>query len=158
MYNFKVLRIKKSDLKKDPDQILAKVGAIDLDLKRAYPSHVHMSYQDYTELTRNLRRKVRKLLGRYATKQSVNQAVSLELLQFGPSTVLGEAVRPGYVLVDTEGLQENIDRDRKAIEAEAAAALDLSERRERMNQPGVLGAVRGFFEKNFGDPRNLSGR
>jgi hypothetical protein len=159
----KQFRIKKADLRKGPLHVLTLVGAVAVELSRAYPSHVYMSAEDYAELKRNFAKDIKKLMGKTGTRKSIAYEVAIDMLNFGPSTVISSSVRPGYVIVDTDGIACNIANDRTAIQAENKAKEEArlerqlkAEGQARMNQPGVMGAVRGFFEKNFGDPRNLS--
>jgi hypothetical protein len=161
----KSFRVKKTDLKKGPQHILEMAEAVRHDIGRAYPSQVYLSDEDYAYLRKQLERSMRKVFGRYATRKGIDYEVGLELLNLGPSTLLGKSIRPGYAVLDEDGLMRNIQNDVSAMAAEKAAEeaadlerIDRQERLERMNQSGVLGAVKGFFEKNFGDPRNLSDR
>jgi hypothetical protein len=122
-----------------------------------------MARQDYKLLKKNLVKTAKRAFKNHSAK-SIQKIVGTELLQYGPNELIGEGVKPGYVIVDTVGIEENVESDMRAIAAEqahqkekVAAFHDKMERRRRMNQPGFLGAIKGFFERNFGDPRNLSG-
>jgi hypothetical protein len=117
MLRLKAVKIRKTDLKKTPEDFLRKVGAVNEELKRAYPEHVFMAKEDYALLKKNLARKYRKEIP-YISKRRLQNSVGMHLLNCGPSEILDEGVRPGYVLVDVEGikLQEQLDRDVEAAE------------------------------------------
>jgi len=129
-------------LNKAPEDFLKKFGAVSDETKRAYPQHVFMASADYAVMKRNFRRRVRKD-SPYMSKKRLDYAINMHFLQYGPNETLGSALQPGSVLVDLEGIQENIALDMVA---------DLNEAIAQPYRPSLLSKVKGFFEKNFGAP------
>lgn len=142
MIRLTVLKLRKTDLNKNPEDFLKKFGAVSDEMKRAYPQHVFMASADYATLKRNFRRRVRKD-SPHMSKKRLDYAVDMHFLQYGPNETLGLALQPGTVVVDLEGIQENIALDILA---------DLNEAIAQPYRQSILSKVKGFFEKNFGAP------
>ena len=117
----KVIKLTKRDLNLSPDDLLRKVGAVNEDLQRAYPSEVHMSEEDYKTLAKNVKAKFRKEYP-YISKKALESAVGMCLLNYGPNTsAFSKAIKPGFVVVDTDKLETEMARDAKE-ESHAADA------------------------------------
>lgn len=92
-------------LKHHPCDLLVALGAVDKDNTITFPSHVYFSKEDYRELKQNVRKQARKEFP-YATKIGLDSVVGMELLNYGPNESLAHAIRPGYALVDEEGIEK----------------------------------------------------
>lgn len=100
----KTIKLTKRTLRLHPADLLIKLGAVDLEKKRAYPSHVYFSKEDYKELRVNLRKNAKKQYPGFRSRY-IDSAVGMELLNYGPNQNLEEAIRPGYVLVDFDSIE-----------------------------------------------------
>ncbi len=69
----------------------------------AFPSHVYASGVDYKLMQKCCARAARKEYPKASTRL-VEYSVGMYMLNLGPNTSLGNAIRPGWVLVDTEGI------------------------------------------------------
>lgn len=95
----KIVKLKKSWLKKSPLDLLRALGAVQLDKREAYPEKVYMSKEDYAKLRKNTMKLYRQEYGSLSSN-ALRNAVGMELLNFGPNQSLGNAIKPGYVLVE----------------------------------------------------------
>ena len=120
----KVFKISKKDLA-EPEKLLRKVGAT-VD-SYAFPEYVYVSKEDYATLKRNLTNS-RKGCYEDLSKEFLTQAVNWQMLNFGPNQSLEAAIKPGFVLVDTSGINKRMseinDSTRKAIDAEKRKVAD----------------------------------
>ena len=98
----KVVKLRQSDLKKPVEDLLRKLGAV--KGKLAFPNCVYMNTNDYKVLTRNMVLHVKKAYPNLR-KNKVDYTVGMIMLNLGPNTSLGDAIKPGYVLIDEEGLK-----------------------------------------------------
>lgn len=104
----KVVKLTKKMLRMHPADLLIELGAINNgDFPRTFPQHVYISKEDYKLLKKNLIDKVKKRRGRVFNKIDAF-SVNADLFNFGPNQNLEDAIRPGYVLVDEEGINVEI--------------------------------------------------
>lgn len=118
------------------EDFLAKVGAA--PDKIGYPSEVFISNEDAAVLKRNNRRKMRKE-HRYASKASIDKGIGLYWLQYGPSNLLGKAVRPGYALVDAKMIEKLHKQHTTPYKYEVTA----------VSEPTRWEKIKKFFDKHF---------
>lgn len=97
--DLKVVKIKKSWLKKEPADLLRLLGVVDEKLREAHPERAFSSKEDYAKLRKNLLKLFKKERPGF-TKKWYDMAVGMELLNFGPNQSLEEVIRPGYMLID----------------------------------------------------------
>lgn len=88
---------------KDPATLLRSVHAVTND--NAYPQHVYVCKQDYNKIVSNLRKLLKKQ-SPYASKRVIETTIGFEMLNLGPNTSNG--VKPGYVIVDANGIEKDI--------------------------------------------------
>ena len=100
----KTVKITKKMLKMHPQDLLVELGAVNLEKKQAYPQHVYFSGVDYKQLRQNLNKSARKQYP-WLLKKGLDRAVGMELLNYGPNESLAEAIKPGWALVDEEGIE-----------------------------------------------------
>jgi hypothetical protein len=105
-----------------------------------YATRVYLSHEDAAVLRRNNRRKIRSQM-KYASKKAVDHAIGMDWLNHGPNTSLGKSIRPGWALVDDDGIRTDkfVERVRKAIE----------EKLEEPQPPTLKERLLAFFEKHF---------
>ena len=101
----KTVKVTKNMLKMHPADLLVKLGAVDKEKKFSYPGYVFFSKEDYKELRENLRNRAKKEFP-HANKRGLDSVVGMELLNYGPNESLAEAIKPGYALVDEEGIEK----------------------------------------------------
>jgi len=101
-----------------------------------------MATADYSAMKKSFRKFVRKNAPGISKKR-LDYAVNMHFLQYGPNETLGSAIQPGFVLVDLEGIEENVALDMVA---------DLNEAIGQPYKQSLLSKVQGFFERNFGAP------
>jgi len=104
----KSIKLNKSLLKKHPADILVELGAVDKEKKQGYPGHLYFSAQDYKELRNNVT-KLAKKERPYAPSKSIQATVGWVLLDYGPNESLGDAIKPGYALIDEEAIKNSKD-------------------------------------------------
>ena len=105
MSRFKVVKLNKKDLQKTPEALLRKLKVVDEKAKKAFPEHVFLSLKDYDTLKSNLRKRYRKEKP-YLRKKNLDFAVGIHLLGFGPNTTIGGVIKPGYAIVDMDGVKD----------------------------------------------------
>ena len=101
----KTVKLTKNMLKHHPCDLLVSLGAVDKNNTVTFPSHVYFSKEDYRELRENIRKQAKKEYSN-ATKTHIDGIVGMELLNYGPNESLAHAIRPGYALVDEEGIEK----------------------------------------------------
>ena len=99
----KTVKLTKNLLKKAPSDILIALGAVDSGKKQAFPSHVYFSKEDYAQLRKNTLKLFQKEYPGIRVKR-LKTSVEMELLNYGPNELLADAIRPGYALIDEEGI------------------------------------------------------
>lgn len=90
-----VVKIKASFLKNLP-AMYKELGLIEGD--RVDPSRVFFSQEDYRKLKKATAQKLKSGNPTLSGK-SLENAVSMHLLNLGPSELLAKAIKPGYMLV-----------------------------------------------------------
>lgn len=101
----KTVKVTKNMLKMHPADLLVKLGAVDKEKKFAFPGCVYFSKEDYKELRKNLKNRALVEFP-HASTRGIASVVGMELLNYGPNETLAEALRPGYALVDEEGIEK----------------------------------------------------
>ena len=101
----KIVKLKASDFKKDIIQLLKRVGAT--SQFRAFPDHVYLSKNDYKAFEK-LTAELFKREYPFLRDAKIQASVGMHMLNYGPSTVLQEAIKDGYALVDEVGIAEEI--------------------------------------------------
>lgn len=117
----KQVKITKRDLLKTPEDFLRKVGAV--RGSTSYPSCVQMSHEDLAVLKKNYRRRFRKAKP-WLRKRQVDSAVGNCILMYGPATIYGEAIRPGYVLVDDSFIDDDVKKSSEPYTYKVVAVPD----------------------------------
>lgn len=103
----KIVKISKRDLK-DLPKLLTKVGAVFRD--QAYPSAVYCSKEDAKEIRKNLLKSFKKEYP-YLSNNKLKFSESMTWLNLGPNESLQDAIRPGYILVDTELMKKAVKNE-----------------------------------------------
>jgi len=101
----KVVRITKRMLNLTPGELLLTLGACNKEKTLAYPWHVYFSNQDYNQLKKNTRAVIRAA-SPYYSKRYIDTQLGYEMLNYGPNTSYAEGVKPGYALVDYDGIEK----------------------------------------------------
>lgn len=140
----KQVKIKDSDLNKGLESLLTKLGAVNKEKRRAYPSHVYMSLEDYAKVKKFYKKAFKKEYPGLNSK-AIEASIGMELLNLGPSTILGKSIRPGYVLVNED-----------AIAAEEKEALEAAAREEAEALEEIDDAIYGTVETEESKPALLS--
>jgi hypothetical protein len=107
----KTVKLTKKMLKMHPADLLIRLGAVNLEAKLAFPQHVYMAKEDYKKLTENLKTYAKKM-NPNSIKRIIDYSVGADMLNYGPNQTLEDAIRPGYVLIDAEGINSNTTNDR----------------------------------------------
>ncbi len=100
----KTVKVTKKMLKLHPQDLLIKLGAANVEKRRAYPQHVYFSKADYKELRANVQKMAKKEYP-YSSKKGLDYAVGMTLLDLGPNETLAEAIKPGYAVVDFDSIK-----------------------------------------------------
>jgi len=100
----KLVKIKKSLLKKDWVAILTELGAVNQKLKQAFPSSVYMSAEDIKTVRANTKVQLKKE-HKYISKKHLDYSEAMHFLNLGASSRFETALKSGYVLVDTDEIQ-----------------------------------------------------
>ncbi len=156
----RAIKLAAKDLKYPLNQLLSNLGAVYGD--RAYTGYVFLAEDDLKVIRRNYRQSVRSSLPK--AKKAVVDALVLEhFAQFETNQSLAQVVKPGYVLVDFDGIslsirrieqREQLDKaiaegaERRRVEAEMAAAEAAKYRHAFLPKSVVK-----FFVDNFGEPK-----
>ena len=95
---YKVVKLRKSDLKLEATDFLRKMGVV--KGKLAHPGKVHVNEVTYNALLRTQHNLFKKEYPNLK-KRALTAAIAMHMFNYGPSTKLGVALKPGYALVDT---------------------------------------------------------
>jgi hypothetical protein len=98
----KMVKIKKSLLKKPMPDILRELGVV-ID-NQSYPSLVFMSEQDISIIKKSCRKEAKKQYP-YAEKRRIDMVAGMEFLNYGPNSTLEKAIKPGYAIIDDQELR-----------------------------------------------------
>jgi len=101
----KAVKLTKKMLKMHPADLLVELGAYNKEKKRVYPSEVYLSKKDCKTL-RNVLTKQAKKEYAYLSKNRLKSLIGMEWLNYGLNETLVDAIKPGYVLVDEDGIQK----------------------------------------------------
>lgn len=96
----KTVKLTKKMLKLHPADLLVKLGAVNKEKTESYPSNVYFSDKDSSALKKNLVTKAKKSMPS-ASKKYVDYSVGMEWLNYGPNESLGNVLKPGYAVIDT---------------------------------------------------------
>lgn len=99
-----LIKIKKSLLKKNWVAILTELGAVNEKLKQAFPGSVYMSAADIKTVRANTKAQLKKE-HKSITKKHLDYSEAMHFLNLGASSRFENALKPGYVLVDTDEIQ-----------------------------------------------------
>lgn len=95
----KVVKLKKTDLKKLPEELLRKFGLVNDKNKTANPSALYFSEADAKVLKQNLKNRYKKEMS-HASSKHIEYSAGVHWLNLGPNESLKEALKPGYAIVD----------------------------------------------------------
>ncbi len=104
----KVVKLNKKLLSLHPAIFLKKIGAINVEQTRVFPSDVYLSKKDYKSLEDTVRKMAKKEMPG-ATKVYINKQVSWEMLGYGPNESLGDAIKDGFALIDEEAIKKEVE-------------------------------------------------
>ena len=99
----KLVKLTKKMLKLAPSEFLIEIGAVDMEMKKAFPDYVYMSKEDLQTQKKNLVKLVNKN-HKDMTKHYRQNVVGLETLNYSPAELLKDALKKGYCLVDFSGI------------------------------------------------------
>jgi len=91
-----VVKLKKTDLKMDLEDLLLKLGLVKGD--SAYPDCLLMSLDDQKVLKSNIEKKFKKKYPELS-RTALQNSVGMYWLNLGPSHRLEKALRPGYAII-----------------------------------------------------------
>lgn len=103
----KIIKLTKT-MYSDMKTLLTKAGAVNLEEKMAYPSHVYVSPKDYKEIKKQLTILFKKQ-HKGLHKNRILFAVHCELLNLGPVVLNG--LTPGIMLVDNRAIQKELESE-----------------------------------------------
>jgi hypothetical protein len=103
----KTIKLTKRLLRMHPLDLLVKLGAVDTEKKCSYPQHVYFSREDHRELKKNLKQYAKKKMPN-GNERLISYAVDTDLLCYGPSELLSDAIRPGFALVNEDAIKLEI--------------------------------------------------
>lgn len=92
----------------EPTILLKTVGAVNYRDNQAFPSQVFMNNKDYDVLVKNVR-KLFKKENPLIKLEKLEAPVQYHMLNYGPVS-LKNGIEQGYVLVDTQAIQEEVKR------------------------------------------------
>lgn len=98
------VKLTKRMLNTDPQDLLIKLGAVDLKAKIVFPSEVYFSKADYLTLTKQIKKLFLKQYPGLDSRRLAS-AVGMTLLSYGPNCSLQDAIKPGYALVDVDTIE-----------------------------------------------------
>jgi hypothetical protein len=98
----KAIKLTKKMLSLEPMDLLVKLGAS--NETTAFPQHVYVSKQDYKSIKNNVRKLAKKQFPGFA-KKHIDNVVGFEMLSYGPNSVLEDALKPGFAVVDFEAIE-----------------------------------------------------
>lgn len=96
----KVVKIKKSDLNLTLEDLLTKLKLVQGE--QAFPERLYMSKEDEKVLRKNIIKKFKKEYPGL-NNRALMSSVGMYFLNLGPSTLLSNAIKPGYVVISEEG-------------------------------------------------------
>jgi hypothetical protein len=138
----KCLKLAAKDLKLPLAQLLSNLGTVHGG--RAYTGYVFFAESDLKQLRRNYRKTLRKEFPR-AKKSGLDESTVEYFTQFMTNDALESALKPGYVLIDFDGIGNSIRQFEEFQEAEKLA-------KELAAKPNLLQSVKNFFIATFGAP------
>src|SRR5271166_5344616 len=99
----KTVKLTKKMLSMEPMNLLVKLGAS--NKTTTFPQHVYLSKKDYATIENNVRRLAKKQYPDYA-KNYIDNVVGFEMLNYGPSSLLETALKPGFAVVDVDAIAD----------------------------------------------------
>jgi len=96
----KIFKLKQKHFK-DITQLLIDVGAVNDDMTRSFPSDVYISREDIKKMTKEVTKAFKREYP-FVRSNKIKSSVAMHMLNYSPNESLADAIRPGYVLVDTE--------------------------------------------------------
>lgn len=122
--NYRIFRLKRGDLNLTLEDFLVKFDAA--RAKIGFPQSVFLSDEDAAVLRRNNRRKLRKQYPD-GSKHMIDHNIGSYWLQYGPSSLMGKAIRPGYVFVDIADIDNEARKHIIKVEVEPTLSSRLLE-------------------------------
>ena len=101
----KVIKLTAKMKKMYASELLKALGAVTLKGDVGFPQHVYFSKQDYAELRAYMLASECKIAGCKKPTKHIKCAVEVSLMNLGPSSLYEEALKPGYVLIDTRAIR-----------------------------------------------------
>ena len=101
----KIVKLNKRLMKKGWYDIIKAVNAF--DGKQTFPSHIYMSKEDIKEVRKYTREQHKKDYP-YQNNKQIDYSESFDFLCYGVNSSLENVLKPGYVLVDVEGIEREI--------------------------------------------------
>jgi hypothetical protein len=97
----KVVKLTNKQLNMEPIDLLKSVGLIDYRKNASYPEKIYVSTVDYKKIKKNTERAFKKQY-KGTSKEKLDVAIGMHLLNYSPNTSLGEGIKSGYALVEVE--------------------------------------------------------
>src|SRR5271165_6369817 len=98
------VKLTKKMLKMTCADLLAHLGAIDESARLAFPQHVYMSFKD-CKAYEKVQFSLIKNGNREYTKRAIDNMLGFEFLNYGPNLTLGYSIKPGFILINEEGIE-----------------------------------------------------
>jgi hypothetical protein len=153
----RAVKLSAKDLQLDLDALLTKLGASHEGT--LYTGYVFFSEADLKTIVRNHRARIRKTLPK-APKSAIDGYLDQYLCGFETNTALGKVLKPGFVVVDREGIDQSVTKRKLFIKRaeDARIRLDMEfaarRRAEAEREAAKLkNRIRKFFEDTFGEPK-----
>src|SRR5271156_6839651 len=99
----RTVKLTKKMLSLDPMDLLVKLGAA--NKTSTFPQHVYVSKKDYTAIESAVRKMAKKQFPGYS-KKHIDNVVGFEMLNYGPNSLLENALKPGFAVVDVDAIAD----------------------------------------------------
>ena len=100
----KTFKIRKSEYN-NMEALLKRVGATNDEMTKAYPHLVYANEKDLKKMNKAVVAEFKKQSPHY-TKKHIAFAAGMYMLNLSPSTLKGNPLKDGYLLVDNLGIKE----------------------------------------------------
>lgn len=107
----KTIKINKRDYT-DYEYLLRRVGAVSKDGENGLPQHVYWNTSDLIK-SRNLLIKAYKKEYKHLSHDSLMFSLAMYILNLAPNKVGGSGLKPGYMLIDEKGIQNEKENAKK---------------------------------------------
>ena len=139
------VKLSRKDLQGELTRLLEKLGAVHEG--RLYGGYVFFSERDLQLIRRSYRRQVRKTLPR-APKSAIDGYTDEYFQSLPTNSSLSKIVKPGFVLVDREGIDQSVTKAKNFIARAEAARKAIQAEKDAT----FVGGIKKFFADNFGEP------